>query len=151
VIIMSDSKANKVIAQRVFEIFNDRRLDLLEEVFHPEFRERGTSTFPRGGPDVGDPDVGPSAQRRFYENFFQALPDVRAEVVDVVGEGDRVVIRDRIGGTHRGTFLGRPGTGARIEWMTIHIFTIRDGKIFEDAVMTDALAIMRQLGLVASV
>jgi steroid delta-isomerase-like uncharacterized protein len=143
---MSDIKVNKTIALRVFEIFNDRRLDLLEDVFHPEFRERGTPTFPRGGPDVG-----PGAQRKFYEKFFQALPDVRAEVIDVIGEGDRVVVRDRIGGTHRGTFLGRPGTGARIEWMTIHIFTIRDGKILEDAVMTDALAIMRQLGLVPSV
>ena len=34
--------------------------------------------------------------------------------------------------------------------MAIHIYTIRDGKILEDAVMTDALAIMQQLGLVPS-
>ena len=32
----------------------------------------------------------------------------------------------------------------------IHIYTIRDGKVLEDAVMTDALAIMQQLGLVPS-
>ena len=31
--------------------------------------------------------------------------------------------------------------------MAIHIYTIRDGKVLEDAVMTDALAIMQQLGL----
>jgi len=34
--------------------------------------------------------------------------------------------------------------------MAIHIYTIRDGKVLEDAVMTDALAIMQQLGLVPS-
>ena len=42
------------------------------------------------------------------------------------------------------------GTGDRIEWMAIHVYTIRDSKVFEDAIMTDALAIMQQLGLVPS-
>jgi len=34
--------------------------------------------------------------------------------------------------------------------MAIHIYAIRDGKVIEDAVMTDALAIMQQLVLVPS-
>jgi predicted ester cyclase len=80
--------------------------------------------------------------------FYQAIPDARAEVLEVVAEGDKVVILDRFGGTHRGEFFGRPGTGKRIEWMALHIYTIRDGKVLEDATMTDALAIMQQLGLV---
>jgi predicted ester cyclase len=71
-------------------------------------------------------------------------------VLDVVAEGDQVVILDRFFGTHKGELFGRPGTGVRIEWMAIHIYTIRDGKIIEDAVMTDALAIVQQLGLVPS-
>ena len=32
--------------------------------------------------------------------------------------------------------------------VVIHIYTIRDGKVLEDSIMTDALAIARQLGLV---
>ncbi len=82
--------------------------------------------------------------------FYQAIPDARAEVLDVVAGGDKVVLVDRFDGTHRGEFLGRPGTGNRIEWMAIHIYTIRDGKVLEDAVMTDALGIAQQLGLVPS-
>ena len=139
---MLDLKANKAIALRLVEVFNGRRLDLLEDVLHPEFRGRGLSTFP---PE--SPEVGPGARRKLYEMFYQAIPDARAEVLDVVAEGDKVVLVDRFGGTHRGEFLGRPGTGDRIEWMAIHIYTIRDGKILEDATMTDALAIMEQLGL----
>jgi predicted ester cyclase len=72
------------------------------------------------------------------------------EALGLVAEGDRVVLHDRFGGTHRGEFLGRPGTGNRIEWMAIHIYTIRDGKIIEDAYMRDELAIMQQLGLAPS-
>ena len=139
---MFDIETNKAIVLRLAEIFNGRRLDLLEDVLHPEFRGRGLSAFPPGGPEVG-----PGARRKLYEMFYQAIPDARAEVLDVVAEGNKVVVVDRFGGTHRGEFFGHPGTGNRIEWMAIHIYTIRDGKILEDATMTDALAIMEQLGL----
>jgi predicted ester cyclase len=142
---MFDLEANKAIALRLIEVFNSRRLDLLEDVLHPEFRSRGISALPPDGPEVG-----PGARRKLYETFIQAIPDARGEVLDVVAEGNKVVILDRFGGTHRGGFLGRPGTGNRIEWMAIHMYTIRDGKILEDAIMRDELAIMRQLGLVPS-
>jgi len=135
-------EANKAIALRLVEVFNGRRLDLLEDVLHPEFRGRGISAFPPEGHEVG-----PGSRRKLYEMFYEAIPDARAEVLDVVAEGDKVVLVDRFGGTHRGEFFGRSGTGDRIEWTAIHIYTIRDGKVLEDAVMTDALAIMQQLGL----
>ena len=139
----SDPEENKAIAFRLVEVFNSRRLDLLESVLHPEFRGRGISAFPPEGPGVG-----PGARRRLYETFYQAIPDARADVLTVVAEGDKVVVLDRFGGTHRGEFFGRPGTGNHIEWNAMHIYTIRDGKVLEDAVMTDALAIVQQLGLV---
>ncbi len=143
---MFDLEANKAIALRlVEEVFNGRQLDLLEDVLHPEFRGRGISAFPPDGPEVG-----PGARRKLYEMFYQAIPDARAEVLDVVAEGDKVVLVDRFGGTHRAELFGRLGTGDRIEWMAIHIYTIRDGKVLEDAVMMDALAIMQQLGLAPS-
>ena len=88
------------------EVFNGRQLDLLEDVLHPEFRARGLSAFPPDGPEVG-----PDARRKLYEMFYQAIPDAQAEVLDVVAEGDKVVLFDRFGGTHRGEFFGRPGTG----------------------------------------
>jgi predicted ester cyclase len=142
---MSNLEANKAIALRLVEVFNGRQLDLLEDVLHPDFRARGLSAFPPDGPEVG-----PDTRRKLYEMFYQAIPDARAEVLDVIAEGDKVVIADRFAGTHRGEFFGRPGTGDRIEWMAIHIYTIRDGKILEDAVMTDSLAILQQLGLAPS-
>ena len=138
---MFDLETNKAIALRLIEVFNGRRLDLLEDVLHPEFRGRGISASPPDGPELG-----PGARRKLYEMLLQAIPDARGEVLDVVAEGDKVVLVDRFGGTHRGEFLGRPGTGNRIEWMAIHIYTMRDGKVLEDAYMRDELAITRQLG-----
>jgi predicted ester cyclase len=113
--------------------------------FIPSFAGHGLSAF---APDK--PEVGPGARRKLYQSFYQAIPDARGEVLDVVAEGDKVVLLDRFGGTHRGEFLGCPGTGNHIEWMAIHIYTIRDGKVLEDAYMRDELAIMQQLGLAPS-
>jgi SnoaL-like polyketide cyclase len=116
VIAMFDLETNKAIALRLAEVFNGRRLDLLEDVLHSEFRGRGISAFPPGGPEVG-----PSARRKLYEMFYQAIPDARAEVLNVVAEGDKVVVVDRFGGTHRGELFGRPGTGTQL-------FGHRDGR-----------------------
>jgi predicted ester cyclase len=138
---MSDLETNKAIALRLIEVFNRHQLNLLEDVLHPEFRGRGMSAF---APD--EPEVGPGARRKLYEMFYEAIPDARGEVVDVVAQGDKVVLVDRFGGTHRGEFLGRPGTGDHIEWLAMHIYTIRDGKVLEDAYLRDELAIMQQLG-----
>ena len=145
VAIPADLEANKALILRLVEAFNDHRLDLVEEVLHPEIRGRGISAFP-----PVPLEVGTSARRRLYEMFYQALPDARVEVLDVVAEGDKVVLADRFGGTHRGEFLGRPGTGDHVEWLAIHFYTIRDGKVLEDAYIRDELAIMQQLGPVPS-
>src|SRR5712691_8612196 len=61
VIAMFDLETNKAIVLRLVEVFNGRRLDLLEDVLHPEFRGRGLSAFPPDGPEVG-----PGARRKLY-------------------------------------------------------------------------------------
>jgi len=96
-------EANKSIALRLVELFNDRRLDLLEDVLHPEFRGRGISAFPRDSPGVG-----PGARRKLYQMFLQAIPDARGQVVDVVVEGDKVVLVDRFGGRIAGSSSAVP-------------------------------------------
>ena len=143
---MVDVDTNKAVALRLIEVFNSRRLDLLDDVLHPEFRGRGMSAV---APD--EPEAGPGARRKLYEMFYEAIPDAQGEVVDVVAEGDKVVLVDRFGGTHRGQFLGRPGTGDHIEWLAMHVYTVRDGKVLEDAYMRDELAIVQQLGPVPSI
>ena len=67
---MFDLEANKAIARRLIEVFNGPRLDLLEDVLHPEFRGRGISAFATEGPEIG-----PGARRKLYEMFYQRTPD----------------------------------------------------------------------------
>jgi predicted ester cyclase len=71
--------------------------------------------------------------------MYRALfPDLRIEVLDQVSEGDRVVSRWRLLGTHRGRRVSLPG---------ITISRFRDGHIAEDWTASDNLTLLRQLGL----
>src|SRR6266446_3475279 len=56
VIAMFDLETNKAIALRLVEVFNGRRLDLLEDVLHPEFRGRvsnGASILDEAAATIG--------------------------------------------------------------------------------------------------
>ena len=53
--------------------------------------------------------------KRWVSPFRSAFPDFEMEVVDLIAEGDRVVAHFRCSGTHRGEWLGVPGTGRRFD------------------------------------
>ena len=40
------------------------------------------------------------------KGFHAAIPDLKSEIIDMVGEGDRLVLRFNFTGTHQGEFLG---------------------------------------------
>jgi predicted ester cyclase len=71
-----------------------------------------------------------------------------ATVEDVVAEGDRVVTRVTLRGTHQGETeeFGSP-TGRQIEGTLITISRIEGGKIVEDWDSYDNLTTLQQLGL----
>ncbi len=83
----------------------------------------------------------------FYRAFRQAFPDARFTVEDVIAEGDRVVLRLTMRGTHQGTFNGIPATGRSVTVGGVSIERIVDGKIVEGWVTNDALGMLQQLGL----
>jgi steroid delta-isomerase-like uncharacterized protein len=76
-----------------------------------------------------------------------AFPDLHYHTEDLIAEGDRVVQRFTLHGTHRGAFMGLPPTGREINFNGISIFRLKDGKIVEHWAVQDSLALMIQLGL----
>jgi len=77
--------------------------------------------------------------------FHGAFPDLRANVTHAVAEGDMVVGRFEVTGTHRGAFLGMPGSGRKVRYEEIALVRMVDGKIAEQWSVADALAILQQL------
>ena len=82
------------------------------------------------------------------KQFFTAFPDSQTTILDLFGEGDRVVARLLVRGTHKGPFAGQPATGKEIEFISIRIYRIVDNKIVETWAMQDRMGLMQQLGLI---
>jgi steroid delta-isomerase-like uncharacterized protein len=80
--------------------------------------------------------------------FSAAFPDMQMTMDDMVAEGDKVVARATISGTHKGEFMGIPPTAKTFEVQAIDIFEIKDGQVTAHWGVTDQAAMMQQLGLV---
>jgi predicted ester cyclase len=72
---------------------------------------------------------GREAYLTLVESYRDAFPDLRVCVRDVVAEGDHVVVRAAMTGTHEGPFEGIDPTGRRVEahWTFVH--HLADGRI----------------------
>ena len=134
------SEENKALARRSWEIVNRRDLDAIQEFYAADLVWHEP-----------DRDIhGSEEARRFLALYFRAFPDLTHRVEDVIAEGDKVVTRYTLSGTHWGETeeLGPP-TGKRIELEGITIHRIEDGKIVEEWERYDNLSMLQQLGLVA--
>jgi glyoxylase-like metal-dependent hydrolase (beta-lactamase superfamily II)/predicted ester cyclase len=85
----------------------------------------------------------------FFDEITGAMPDLRMEVLEVLGEGDRVAVHWRMRGTLAGPgrFNGIDPTGARIDLRGVDLLTFRDGRIARNDAYTDNMTIARQLGM----
>ena len=79
--------------------------------------------------------------------LLRAFPDLHVAVEDVIAEGDKVVCRNTVTGTHQGEYMGRPPTGKSIAYNEIFIIRFVNGRVAETWGVVDVLSQMRQLGM----
>ena len=80
--------------------------------------------------------------------FRSAFPDLKLEVHDIFGAGEKVVSRWTITGTHRGPFLGIAPTNHRISIDGIAIDRFQAGVRVDGWAEFDKLGLLRQLGAI---
>ncbi|GAB7035751.1 ester cyclase [Streptomyces sp. NPDC021749] len=95
-------------------------------------------------------DTGAEALKRVWEVLLRAFPDIRVNIEETITEGDKVVSRNTVTGTHLGEYQGLPPTGKTVTYNEIFIFRFVDGRIAEIRGVVDVLAQLRQLGALPS-
>jgi steroid delta-isomerase-like uncharacterized protein len=90
---------------------------------------------------------GKSEVRVFLRRLFSAFPDLNFEVTYKIARGDNVAEQWFIRGTHRGTFMGIPPTGRRVEIPGMSMAELREGKFVSDHFYFDALGVLRDMAL----
>ncbi len=140
---MSTTEAeNKAHFCRTYEkLFNQGNLDIADELIAPDFLNHEA---PPGK------NRGPESMRQLIMILRTAFPDLHFRIEDVVAEGDTVVGRVTMSGTHLGSYMGIPPTGRSFQQAQMHLVRFRDGKGIEHRAVRDDLGMMRQLGVIAA-
>lgn len=74
-----------------------------------------------------------------------AFPDLRAEMLHQIAEGEMVAPRKVFHGTHAGRFFGMPGSGKKVTITVIHLVRVSGGKMREYWNLVDQAGLMAQL------
>ena len=133
---MSTEENKAIIRRFVEEVQSKHDIDLMDELFSPDFYDHGTTSHTL------------AEAKQFFAMLFAAFPDIHADIHDQVAEGDKVVTRKTFQGTHEGEFMGIPPTGKKVAFDVIDIFRIANGRIVEHWYVGDMMALMQQLGAV---
>jgi steroid delta-isomerase-like uncharacterized protein len=126
------------LVRRSFEVFNRGDIDACVDLMTPDFVANVA-----GAPG---PTVGRDAWKQNALMFREAFPDLRAEIEDIFGAGDRVAVRLTFRGTHRGAFLGMPATGREVVFSSVEIYRVAGDQFAEEWVSPDITSLMGQLG-----
>ncbi|HKT82465.1 MAG TPA: nuclear transport factor 2 family protein [Solirubrobacterales bacterium] len=90
----------------------------------------------------------PTSYRAWFGDLFAAFPDFELEIVEVVAEGDKAVVRWSATGTFSGSarFEGLDPNGAKVDIQGCDVLTVRDGRIQRNDAYMNAADLARQLG-----
>ncbi|ROQ77859.1 steroid delta-isomerase-like uncharacterized protein [Streptomyces sp. CEV 2-1] len=136
------SAHNRAVLSRLHEAVNRGDAELIaktiDELFEPDVLIR--TPLPVEA-------TGAQALKEVFTTLCRAFPDLHIEVADMIAEGDRVVSRNTVTGTHLGEYTGLPPTGRPVTYNEIFIFRFAGERIAETWGVVDVLAQMRQLGV----
>jgi steroid delta-isomerase-like uncharacterized protein len=92
--------------------------------------------------------VGRDEMVAFFAELFDAFPDWRFDVLDIITEDDRAAVNWRARATFAGpgSFMGFEPTGARVDITGVDLVRVRNGRIAAIDAYLDGADLARQLG-----
>ena len=139
---MSIEEENKAKQRRVFEeVFNKGNVEILPELFSPDYYFRSP---------LGIEAKGPDGFKQIVTMFLTAFPDIHVTIDDMFAVQDKVATRFTITGTFKGEMMGIAPTGKKATVAAIVITRWEGGKEVEAWEVIDMLSMLQQLGAIPS-
>jgi steroid delta-isomerase-like uncharacterized protein len=132
------TEENKELVRRYLEAFNDRDRETLASVLAEDVVEHGVSEELHGVEEITG----------FLDTHFEIFPDYTGATEAMIAEGDTVVVRYTVSGTHTGEYRDIEPTGHTVEWTGIGIYRIDDDGIAEIWLEEDRLGLLEGLEVV---
>ena len=129
----------KAAAQKFIEKgLNQKDLTALDEYFSPKLVDHA---LPPGLP------TGLEGRKMFASVLMAAFSDLHVHVEDLIADGEKLVTRYSVHGTHGGELMGIPATGKQVSVGGIAIDRFENGQSVEHWELFDQIGMMQQLGL----
>ncbi len=133
----------------------ENKLKVLVKKFYDEVWNKGnmsaadifSENYIRHDLRPGNPPPGPEGQKKIAADFRKAFPDLRITITLMIAEGDIVVARWVMTGTHNGQWGNVAPTGRKAEFSGVNIFRFSNGKVVEIWNYRDDLGLREQLGV----
>jgi steroid delta-isomerase-like uncharacterized protein len=140
----SDRETNLAAVRRFHRATNSRDPELIsktvDELVEPDALIRTPLPIEATGAQI---------LKQVFTRLLRVYPDLEVTIEDLIADGDKVVSRNTVTGTHTGDdYMGQPATGKHVTYDEIFIFRFANGRIAETWGVVDVAAQMRQIGLV---
>ncbi len=134
---MANLEENKELARQFFEqIWNQGDESAIDRFI----AEDAAGNDPKFG-------VGRESFRLQWRKWREAFPDIHFAVEEIIAEGNTVVTRWHLTGTHKGEYLGQPATGNKVAVDGVSIDRIENGMVVSGFDAWDSLGFREQIGL----
>ena len=134
----ADAEANKQLVRTfIEEVMNKRQPAAADRFLVANFVEHNPN-LPQGR----------DGRKQFVAAVLAGFSDYHGEIVEILAEGDKVVVRTQWSGTQDGPFLGLPPSGNKVRFSTADFLRIEGGKVAEHWDVVDSLPRAVALGLV---
>jgi len=104
-----------------------------------------TEEFIANVPGLPDPLHGREVWRQGARAMLEAFPDLKIDVQDMFGTGDKVTALVSFHGTHQGAFQEFEATGRQVAYRSIEVYRFEGDRIAEEWVAPDMLSLLRQI------
>jgi len=131
----------KMYAQVWDDIMNKGQIDIINSKY-----------FDANITGISTPEniVGIENFKAYYQNFITGFSEVKFTVIDVFGQGDKLVKHWGFEGKHTGEFFGIPATNRSVNVQGVTLVKMKNGKIAQEQDFMDNTVFMQQLGMVSS-
>ena len=129
---------NKEIVRKFIEAYNNRNLDLLDDLVAPDYF------------DQTHQQKGLENLKQLMKLAFTAFPDWHETIEDIIAEGDKVWVHLTYTGTFTGEFQGLTPTGNKITTTAVDIYRIVNDKLVEGLNFTNDFDLFKSLGVIES-
>lgn len=129
---------NKKIIRRLYEdVLNHRKYELLDSIISPDYAGIGNIE-----------EKGVKSFLHTVQAVINAFPDIKWNILDMMADGDKVILRWTWTAINTQPFRGIPASNKTVTDNAIVVYQLRDGLVVNAWIQSDRLGVLTQMGLI---